>query len=211
MAVNDDADAIGELLRRAQAGDAKALQSLLERYREFVRLVVRCRGRKQLQARVDSSDLIQETLLRAAQHIGEFDGKSEQEWRAWLGRIAEREVIRQLRWHLGAEKRALTRERPLASPNPDSSITGSGRFDQWLAKMQSSPSAAVQRQERALILSDSLAKLPADYREVLILRHLEERSFPDIAEQMIRSPGAVRVLWVRALKKLRELCVHAQE
>jgi RNA polymerase sigma-70 factor (ECF subfamily) len=201
--VSDDPGPIPELLRRARAGDRDALQGLLERYREFVRLVVRCRSRGQLRARLDSSDLVQETLLRAAQHLGQFEGADEAAWRAWLGRIAEREVVHQQRHHRAA-KRAVSREQPLLPADDSASRTGSPRLDQWLAQAQSTPSTAAMRQERARLLADALARLPEAYREVLILRHLQGLSFPEVAGRMDRSDGAVRVLWTRALKKLRE-------
>jgi RNA polymerase sigma-70 factor (ECF subfamily) len=189
---------IPDLLQQARAGDAAALQTLLQRYREFIRLVVRCRSPGQLRARLDSSDLVQETLLQAAQHIGQFQGHAEEEWRAWLGRIAQREVIHQARLHLDAAKRARSREQPLASGS------GLSRLDQWLAHSQTSPSLAAMRQERVVLLSEALARLPEDWREVLVLRHLEGLEFPAVGERMGRSAGAVRVLWVRALKRLRE-------
>jgi RNA polymerase sigma-70 factor, ECF subfamily len=194
---------IPDLLQRARAGDAGALQALLERYREFVKLVVRCHSPGQLRARMDSSDLVQETLLQAAQHMGQFQGHAEEEWRAWLGRIAEREVIHQARRHLDAAKRARSREQPL--PNlAASGASGLSRLDQWLACSQTSPSLAAVRQERAVLLSEALARLPEDSREVLVLRHLEGLGFAEVGERMGRSAGAVRVLWVRALKRLRE-------
>jgi RNA polymerase sigma-70 factor, ECF subfamily len=193
---------IPELLQQARAGDAGALQTLLQRYREFIRLVVRCHSPGQLRARVDSSDLVQETLLQAAQHIGQFQGHAEEEWRAWLGRIAQREVIHQARRHLDAAKRAHSREQPL--PNPRASVAGLSRLDQWLARSQTSPSLAAMREERAGLLAAALARLPEDSREVLVLRHLEGLGFPEVGERMGRSTGAVRVLWVRALKRLRE-------
>jgi RNA polymerase sigma-70 factor (ECF subfamily) len=194
---------IPELLQQARAGDAGALQTLLQRYREFIRLVVRCHSPGQLRARVDSSDLVQETLLQAAQHIGQFQGHAEEEWRAWLGRIAQREVIHQARRHFAAAKRARSREQPLPNPRV-SSVAGLSRLDQWLARSQTSPSLAAMRHERAVLLSEALARLPEDSREVLVLRHLEGLGFPEVGERMGRSAGAVRVLWVRALKRLRE-------
>jgi RNA polymerase sigma-70 factor (ECF subfamily) len=203
MAVQDESTPIPELIRRARAGDAEALQELLRRYREYVRLLIRHRSGGQLQARLDSSDMVQETLLRAAQNIQHFQGSEEAEWRAWLGRIAEREVVHQLRHHLGAEKRAVSREQPLPG-GPPSSSNGASRLEQWWAKPQTSPSRAAMRKERAVLLANALARLPNDYREVLILRHLEGLDFPAVAERMGRSAGAVRVLWTRALKKLRE-------
>ena len=58
-----------------------------------------------------------------------------------------------------------------------------------------------------MLLADVLAQLPDDYREVLIFRHLENLSHDEIAARMNRSPGAVRMLWVRALAALREAAV----
>jgi RNA polymerase sigma-70 factor (ECF subfamily) len=190
-----------ELIQRAATGEAGAVEELIGRYREYVRLLVRSRARGRMQARVDSSDLIQETLLRAARNIQQFKGASEAEWRAWLGRIAENEIIHQRRHHLGAARRAAAREqRGEGSESSD----GGSLLQRWFDKAQTSPSAAAMRNERALLLANALALLPADYREVLILRHLEGLDFPDVAERMQRSHGAVRVLWTRALTKLRE-------
>jgi len=195
--VSESQSAVVDLIQHARAGDGSALQALLQRYREYVRLLVRCRAKGRLQARVDSSDFVQETLLRAARNIQQFQGTSEEEWCAWLARIAENEVVHQVRHHLGAAKRAASREQAVA----ESEVS---RLVRWFTKAQSSPSLAAIRKERSLQLADALARLPEDYREVLILRHLEGLDFPDVAQRMNRSAGAVRVLWTRALKKLRE-------
>jgi RNA polymerase sigma-70 factor (ECF subfamily) len=50
-----------------------------------------------------------------------------------------------------------------------------------------------------------LGRLPDDYREVLILRHLEELSFPELARRLGRSVGSVQKLWVRGLADLRRV------
>src|SRR5207253_7206304 len=118
-----------------------------------------------------SSDLVQETLLRVTRHVGQFQGASEEEWRAWLARIAEREVIHQVRHHLGAARRDAARERPLAPPSPSGS--GASRLEQWWARSQSSPSQVAMRKERVLVLADALGRLPDDHREALVLRHLD--------------------------------------
>jgi RNA polymerase sigma-70 factor (ECF subfamily) len=163
---------------------------------------VRARCGGQLRARLDSSDLVQETLLRVSQHIGQFEGACEAEWRAWLAQVAEHEVIHQYRHHLGAAKRAATREQRLDPPQ--SSANGGSRLEQWWSKSQSSPSQVAMRNERVVTLADALLRLADDYRQVLVLRHLEGLDFPEIAGRLGRSHGAVRVLWTRALKKLRE-------
>ncbi|MGH7193366.1 MAG: RNA polymerase sigma factor, partial [Candidatus Saccharimonadales bacterium] len=55
----------------------------------------------------------------------------------------------------------------------------------------------------SVLLADALAELSPDHREVIILRSIEERDWPEIAEKMKRTTDAVRVLWARALKQLR--------
>lgn len=195
----DEGASVNVLLRRACTGEAEALEELLRRYRDFVHLLVRSRGAGPLRGRLDSSDLVQETLMRAARHIRQFRGECEVAWRAWLARITEREVIRQWRRHLGAQKRDMGRERQAAQADSE----GRSRLQAW-GQCQSSPSQAVMREERAVQLAQVLAQLPEDYREVLVLRHLEGLPFEEVAQRLHRSPGAVRVLWTRALKKLRD-------
>lgn len=198
--MSDELPAIPELIQQARAGDGAALDRLLQLYREYLKLLVRSRAGGRLQARVDGSDIVQETLLRAARNIGQFEGDDEKDWCAWLARIAENEVIHQMRHHLGAAKRAAAREQRM----DDGASDGASRLQVWFAKTQTSPSLAVMRKERAMLLANALARLPEDYREVLILRHLEGLEFNDVACRMDRSAGAVRVLWTRALKQLRE-------
>jgi RNA polymerase sigma-70 factor (ECF subfamily) len=59
------------------------------------------------------------------------------------------------------------------------------------------------RREQAVLLADALGRLPADYREVIILRQLEGLSFPEVARHMNRSQDSVKKLWVRGLARLR--------
>ena len=66
-----------------------------------------------------------------------------------------------------------------------------------------SPSMAVQQREEAVVLADRLAQLPDDYREVLVLRNLQGLPFEEVAQRMDRSVGATRMLWLRAIEKLR--------
>ena len=54
-------------------------------------------------------------------------------------------------------------------------------------------------------MADRLAGLPAHYRDVIVLRNLEGLSFDEVARRMGRTPGAVRLLWLRALDRLRQL------
>ena len=78
------------------------------------------------------------------------------------------------------------------------------RLETALAAPTSSPSWGAQRRERAALLADHLARLPAAYREVLVLRHLENLAFEEVAQRMQRSNAAVRMLWLRAIDQLRK-------
>ena len=68
----------------------------------------------------------------------------------------------------------------------------------------SSPSAPARRREVAAEVAKRLEGLPAPLRDVLVLRNLEGLPFAEVARRMGRSPGAVRVLWLRALERLRQ-------
>ena len=62
----------------------------------------------------------------------------------------------------------------------------------------------INKTEHAVLLAQALERLPKDYREVLILRHLEECAFAEVARRMGRTVESVKKLWARALPRLRE-------
>ncbi len=80
-----------------------------------------------------------------------------------------------------------------------------GAAQQALADSLPSPSSMAVRRERSVLLADALEKLPADYRTVFVLRNIERIPFNEIAVRLGRSPGAVRVLWTRAMQRLSGL------
>ncbi len=76
-------------------------------------------------------------------------------------------------------------------------------MDGGLVASQSTPSQHVARREQAVLLADALGRLPAEYREVIVLRHLEALPFAEVAQRMGRSENSAQKLWVRALGSLR--------
>jgi RNA polymerase sigma-70 factor (ECF subfamily) len=72
----------------------------------------------------------------------------------------------------------------------------------------SSPSAHAIRQEQAAQMAEALARLPEEMQQVLLLRHVDDLTHPEIAEQLGRSPAAIRMLYLRALRRLREACAE---
>jgi RNA polymerase sigma-70 factor (ECF subfamily) len=171
----------------------------LERFREYLRLIARMRLDPQLQAKLDASDVVQQTLLEAYQARSQFRGRTDEEFAAWLRQILARNLSNALR-DFGRTKRDVNRERSLEAAIDDSSA----RLDAWLATEQSSPSQRADRNEQVLRLAEALAVIPSDQRTALELRHLQGRPLKEIARSKNRSPAAIAGLLHRGLEALRE-------
>ena len=195
-----------KLLFLAQGGDITALGRLLERYRGYLSLLARLQIGRRLQGKVDADDVVQETFLEAHRDFAQFRGATEAELTAWLRQVLARNLANLVRHYLGTRARDVRLERDLHAELDRSSQA----LDRGLADPLSSPSRQAARREQAVRLADALNQLPNDYREVLILRHLEELSFPDVARRMDRSLDSVKNLWTRALARLRRALGDAQ-
>jgi RNA polymerase sigma-70 factor (ECF subfamily) len=187
------------LLREARRGDGAALGQLLELYREYLALLARLQIGRQLQGKVDEADLVQETFLAAHYGFGRFQGTTEGELIGWLRQILASRLGDLVRRYCGARSRDVRLERALSGELEQSSLL----LDQGLVARGSSPSQQAARREQAVLLADALARLPDDYREVIILHHLEDLTFPEVAERMGRTVYSVKNLWIRALARLR--------
>ncbi len=106
-----------------------------------------------------------------------------------------------MRRYCGTDARQVSRERSLEELLDQSSLA----LGKLVAFEGASPSEHAQQRELSVVLADALADLTDDYRTVIMLRSLEERDWEDVAHKMQRTPGAVRVLWARALTRLRPL------
>jgi RNA polymerase sigma-70 factor (ECF subfamily) len=189
------------LLVLAKAGDSAALGRLLERYRNYVGLLVRLQVGRRLKSKVDVEDLLQEIWLEIHRKITLFRGGSEREFLTWVRRLIGSILANQMRHYLGTKRRDLRLERALADDLDHSSLA----LNRSLVAAQSSPSQQAVRREQAVLLSDALQSLPDDYREVIILRQLEGLSFPDVARRMGRTEDSVKNVWLRALARLRHM------
>jgi RNA polymerase sigma-70 factor (ECF subfamily) len=189
----------GELLARARAGDDGALGRLLEHYRAYLTLLARLQIGRRLQGKADSADMAQETFLEAARHFPRFRGETEAELAAWLRQILAACLAHLVRRYYGTQARDVRLERDLG----DDLDRSSRAIDGGLIAGHSTPSQRASRREQAVLLADALERLPPDYRDVIILRHLEGLTFPEVAARMGRSVDSVEKLWVRALPRLR--------
>jgi RNA polymerase sigma-70 factor (ECF subfamily) len=190
-----------DLLREAKAGDAAVLGRLLELYRRYLALLARVQIGRRLQGKVDASDVVQETFLEASRNFARFRGGSEAEFVRWLRQILAGNLVDLLRRYFAAKGRDVRLEREIAESIDQSSAL----LDRGLVAPQSSPSHQAARREQSVLLAEALGRLPDDYREVLVLRHLEGLSFPDVARRMGRSLDSVEKLWMRGLARLRQI------
>jgi RNA polymerase sigma-70 factor, ECF subfamily len=190
---------IEQMLQRYRGGDAAALGSILESVAPYLNLLASMQIGRRLQGKVDASDIVQEVFLEAHRQIGNFRGVSEGEMLAWLRRILAGQIALTIRRYLGTQGRDVKLERELVTQLDESSMA----MNREPAAACSTPSQHASRREQAVLLAEALSRLPEDYRQVIVLRHIEALSFGDVADRMGRSVDSVQKLWVRALAGLR--------
>jgi RNA polymerase sigma-70 factor (ECF subfamily) len=192
-------DVVERLLPLAKAGYPDALGQLLEQYRNYLELLARLQIGRHLQSKVDASDLVQETFLDAHATFAEFRGATERELLGWLRQVMAYNLASLTRYYCGTQRRDVGLERRLTGELDQSSQA----LQAGLVATTGTPSQDVVRREQAVLVADALGRLPATYREVIVLRELEGLTFPEVARQMSRSVDSVKKLWVRALARLR--------
>jgi RNA polymerase sigma-70 factor (ECF subfamily) len=176
----------------------KTGEPALERYRAFLRLLARLHLDRRLRGKIDPSDLVQQTLLRAHQAIDQFRGTEGSEQAAWLRQILTATMADEVRRYTRG-KRDVGVERWLLASLEESSAS----LEAWLAADQTSPSRQAIRHEELLALAEALATLGEDQRLAVELHHLKGYSLADVGRQMGRSKAAVAGLLRRGLKELR--------
>ena len=182
--------------------EAATNQLTPECHRDYLVALARIQMFGWLGARLDASDLVQETLLRAQEAREQFRGSTELELRAWLRTILARTLANAARHHAQARRNA-RQERSI-----DHSIEESSRrMDAWLAADQTSPSQRVLRDERYEQLAIALEQLPDDQRAVIVLKHAQGMSVAEIGVRLELTIASVAGLLRRGLQQLRA-CLH---
>jgi RNA polymerase sigma-70 factor (ECF subfamily) len=185
MTMSDSGRDVGALIREAGDGSRPAVEQLLSFYRNYLGVLARGGLDGALRAKLDTSDLVQETLLAAFEDFGHFRGTSEAELVA-------------MRHYRGTAARAIYRERAIAGALDRSSAA----LDNLVRAQDPTPSQQARRRERSVILADAIAALPPDHRAVVTLRVFRHLTWEEVAQEMGRSADAVRMVWTRALKGL---------
>ena len=171
----------------------------LERYRAYLQLLARVQIDRRIQAKVDASDIVQQTLVEAIRGWNQFRGRSDAERAAWLRQILAHNLANAFR-DLGRAKRDVRREQSIDAALEQSSLC----LLSWLAADQSSPSQQAVASEQAVQLANALAELPDAQREALTLHHLSGWTLEEVGRHLDRSPAAVAGLMKRGLRTLRQ-------
>jgi RNA polymerase sigma-70 factor (ECF subfamily) len=171
----------------------------LEPYRSYLRLLAGLHLGPRLRRKIDPSDLVQLTLLKAHEAAGRCPVAGEAALAAWLRQILARTMADEVRRY-GRGKRDAEMERSLLAGLDESSV----RLEAWLADDRSSPSQQAIRHEQLLALAAALETLPEDQRQAVELHHLNGCPVAEVADRLGRSKASVAGLLRRGLKALRE-------
>jgi RNA polymerase sigma-70 factor (ECF subfamily) len=191
---------------RERVADLQPTGADLDGYRNYLRFLARAHLDERVQARVDASDIVQETLLEAHRSLPEFRGEREAELAGWLRRILARRIAHAVRDHT-RQRRDVRLERSLeASLN-----ASSARLEQFLVSESPSPSEGAAANERVRQLAEAMESLTAEQREAIIEHYFHGRTVAQVAEAMNRSEAAVGGLLHRGMQALKRSMLGGDE
>jgi RNA polymerase sigma-70 factor, ECF subfamily len=188
-----------ELLNGAQQGDREAVNRLMDRHRDSLHRMIRCRLNPGVAARLDASDIVQDALLTASRRLSEYLQNPRMPFHAWLRNLARDRLADAYRRQL-ADKRDVAREQALPAGEHSSLDPAAQLRDSELT-----PAAMLLRKEFARRVQGALEQLKADSREIIIMRHAEQLTNSQAAELLGISEPAAGMRYVRALRQLKSI------
>lgn len=188
-----------DYIRRAKQGDESSLGVLLSSYERYLRLLAEVQIGRSLRGKVDACDLVQETFLEAHRAIRRFEGSELNQFVAWLKAILSTRLANTFRHYLGTQSRDIRLEEQIHEQLDQSSRS----FGGILVDPNSSPSEHFVGTEQSKLVAEAVSRLPDDYRQAIILRHIDGLTFPEISVVMDRSLDSVEKLWLRAMTQLK--------
>ena len=180
-----------ELVARLQSGEAAAFETLVRDYGPRMLAV----ARRFLGNDEDAQDALQEALLSVYRGIQRFEGQSR--LATWLHRIASNAALMRLRGRRRGEETSIDDLLPTFQDDGHQTTASAA----WSRPVED----LVQKQETADLVRRSIDRLPENYRAILLLRDIEERSTEETAELLGMTSGAVKTRLHRARQALRTL------
>ncbi len=193
----DSAETDG-LLERVARHDADALQELLTHHRPGLRDFIELHLDPRLRARLDPSDVVQETQMELVRRMEDFLAQRPMPFRLWMRKKAYERLLNLRRDHLLRERRSVRRE--VALPDRSSLVLA-----RPLLANQPTPTQEAEARELAGQIASAVARLGDADREILLLRHAEDLPFEEIAFLLDLAPAAARKRFGRALIRLQKL------
>ncbi len=176
------------LVAQAQQGGVEAFTQLVNRYESNIFRL----ARHITQNPEDAEDVLQETFLKAYEHLKDFQGNSK--FYTWLVRIAVNQSLMKLR------KRKSDASVSLDDPYD----TGEEIITREIAVWDPNPESTYSREEIRAILEKAVDSLPPAFRAVFVLRDVEDLSTEETAAALNLSIPAVKSRLLRARLRLRE-------
>jgi RNA polymerase sigma-70 factor (ECF subfamily) len=196
--VEPDSQATRALLERIGRGDRTALERLLTRYRPRLHAFIEVRLDPRLRARVDPSDVVQETQLEVVRRIDSFLRRQTMPFHLWVRKTAYERLLDLRRNHCRRARRSVDREIPW--PERSSLLLA-----RPLLAGGPSPSQQLAARELAERVAQAVAELGEDDREILLMRHAEELSYDAIACLLEIEAATARKRYGRALFRLQQV------
>ncbi len=197
--MNTNPDETKKLIERTRNGDAAAFEELFRRHRGRLGKAIALRMDRRVAARVDASDVLQETYLEAFRRFPNYLEQEGMPFYLWLHWIAREKLIGLHRRHLMAGKRTVRYEVPLMP------VDSSAEFVSGLIGRLPSPSQELARGELAERLRLALEQLDADERDLILWRHFEQLSARDMALLLNITEAAAGKRYIRAVERLRKI------
>jgi RNA polymerase sigma-70 factor (ECF subfamily) len=187
-----------KLLGEARAGNLQAFEQLFAQYRQELRQFIELRLDPRMRARVDASDVVQETQMEAFRRLADFLERQPMPFHLWIRKTAYERLLKIRRHHVEVAQRTVRREVPL----PDHS---SLQLAQKLLASGSTPSERLDKREVARRVRQALARLSDPDREILLMRNFEGLSNQEVAQIIGIEPATASQRLGRALLRLRKL------
>lgn len=190
-----------ELLARWHDGDERALASLVERHRGWIEARVRRRLGRALRSKAETQDVVQDTIVELLRYSPKFTVAHGGTFRRLVARVVENVLCDRHDWFT-ARRRAMSRERPLASDSVlalDPPVDRPGR-----------PDDVAGEQEMAARVRLALELLGEEDRRVIVRRDFDGWEFARIGDETGAQADAVRMRYHRALLKLAEVVERMQ-
>lgn len=193
-----DNSRFAEWIALARQGDDSARNKLFASCRSFVVVIAQLQLNRRLHAKVEPSDLVQQSLLEAHRGFDQFKGATPAEWLAWLKQIVRHNAFDADDHYRQTLCRDVRKEQSL-----DAVDSHDSRQQPHLASPDPTPSQNFAHAELELRIVAAIESLPHDFRQVILLRNLERLPFDQVAQRMNRTRGACQMLWMRAIEELR--------